>query len=115
MVLTGFWTPAIAREFTRQLDMAVATMRQAELPARSLIDIRDLSLLSVTLTPVFRSFVEDQSRICDRIALISSSMLQRLQAKRLIDGTSRFQLFSTIDDAEDWLGEALGADVAMTG
>jgi len=103
MVLRGVWIPATARKFTAALDAGIAAMHDAQRPIRSLIDVRELSILSVLMTPFFSGYVLKQSRVCDRIAVLHAEMLGRLQAKRLIAGDARFGLFTDIDSCEQWL------------
>ena len=103
MTLSGFWTPKFASEFAAELDRNVALMERAERPARSLIDVTDLSLLSVSITPVFRHFTLHQAQICDRVAVVVKTALGQMQAKRLMQGRDNFRAFTDREEALAWL------------
>lgn len=70
---------------------------------RSLIDFSELSILSVSIVPVFRDFATEQGRCSERVAIVYGSTLALPQIRRIAAGESQYDFFRTRADAERWL------------
>jgi hypothetical protein len=106
IVLRGLWTDAIAARFATDLDVAIADMRRAGIAPgemRSLLDMSDLSVIPAGLTPTFGVFASQKGRESERVAVVYSSTLARIQFRRLAHGDSRYAFFAEMAEAMRWL------------
>lgn len=106
IVMAGDWNPDITARFADDVAQTLRTMlatglRHGEL--RTLIDMREKHVLPQTVAAEFAKMVRPDSP-SKRIALIVSSAIHRLQAKRIAD--ARQSIFDSEEAALDWLGVA---------
>lgn len=101
--LAGDWDAEITARFAADVAktlhrMLASGLRHGEL--RTLIDMREKHILPQNVAAEFAKMVRPGSP-SKRIALVVSSALHRLQAKRI--GDARHRIFDTEHDALAWL------------
>ena len=107
LVSIGKWDEQIIEKFAQGTARAIAEIVRAGVPygqIRSLLDIREAGISVQSLASATPGLVAKFAPACERVALLESSMLQKLQYRRLITGDA-FQHFDDLPSASAWLME----------
>jgi len=102
ITVDGFWDVAMAERFAADLRKSLAEAKASGRPVLVLSDARNFAVQSPDVAAAFARIQEEQGAMRDRMAMVVSSMLGRLQGERAVAGsTTRF--FATPEEAEAWL------------
>lgn len=105
ILTNGLWNPAVAGNFAVALESSVRALVAAGAPygrLRTLIDPRAASIMPQDLVDMLQSLAVTHGPASERIAILSGSMLQKLQYKRIAPQPV-FGHFLDEDDALAWL------------
>lgn len=105
IVTNGLWTPDVTRRFGVALGSAVRALVAAGVPyghLRTLIDPRAASIMPQELVDMLQAMAVAHGPASERIAILSGSMLQKLQYKRIAP-QSVFGHFLDQAEALKWL------------
>ncbi len=105
IVTNGLWNSETARNFALALESSVRALVAAGAPygrLRTLIDPRTASIMPQELVDMLQSLAVKHGPASERIAILSGSMLQKLQYKRIAPQPV-FGHFLDEDDALSWL------------
>jgi hypothetical protein len=105
----AYWTDEQADHFIRALASGVAAARDATVTIAALIDARAMQVQSANSVTSSRTADLEIYRPGDRLAVVTSSALVRMQCRRVFK-RSPAHYFDDIDEAEAWLGERRKAD-----
>lgn len=103
VTISGFWTTEIFGSYARDLQAAVATLPPGGDGHVTLADVSDAAIQPQHVIDAWQSFINRAAHPSRRIALVTSSALPRLQAKRISGSNPFVQVFDTRDAAERWL------------
>lgn len=99
---TGYWTSSYIAEHFRHVADLVRAHRAAGIPIRVLVDLRQSDVQSQeTVEHMGRSTAQIYAE-GDRVALLVSSSLARIQMRRAANISIR-EFFASLDEAEAWL------------
>lgn len=105
LVQEDYWSLADFRAFESEFTKLHTTIRRTNQNYRVLADCRDFPVQSAEISEVFGAFFD---RILNenkgRYAIVASSMLNKLQAKRALP-QPHVQIFTDPDEAMTWLFE----------
>jgi urease gamma subunit len=98
----GFWTPAEIDTHFDELGDLIARMRQVRTDVRILVDLRESGVQSPETIARISARITDAYRDGDRIAMVLSSSLAKMQMKRAIQNLQH-EMFVSPKAAEQWL------------
>jgi hypothetical protein len=99
--MNGFWTVATVDGLVSDLRPVIDQIKVSGKPLLLLGDMRDFAVQSREVAERFARFDEIFGLRPDRLAIISTSTLVKLQGERVDAGGAHF--YSTISEAEEWL------------
>jgi hypothetical protein len=105
IVTNGLWNPEVARNFAAGLDVSIRALVEAGAPygrLRTLIDPRAASIMPQELVDMLQSLAVTHGPASERIAILSGSVLQKLQYRRIAPQPV-FGHFLDETDALAWL------------
>jgi hypothetical protein len=105
IVLRGHWTVDIARSYERDFRSALDELAQRGCPLgeqATLIDITGFGVQPQDVAAQLELFAADQSIAPRRTAMVVSTMLLKLQARRVAPD---YRIFDNRDEALAWLTE----------
>jgi len=102
----GFWTLADVKACATDMRPYLTAAKNAAGPVLVLCDARKFPVQSPEVASAFRQMELEMGAMRDRMAIVVSSTLVKMQGQRSLDA-SPIEYFSSIEQAEAWL---LGAE-----
>ena len=106
--LAGFYTPADVACFQQARDEAHRLLLCAPGQHLTIVDIRDMKIQSQESVAAFQELLADARYHGRRIAMVVSASLARSQIKRAAAERGA-EYFHSVDQAEAWLLDSVGA------
>jgi hypothetical protein len=98
----GFWDVATAERFGADLRRPMNEAKTSGRPVLVLSDARKFVVQPPEVAAIFARIEEEQGPLRDRLAMVVTSILAKMQGERAVAGsTARF--FATPEEAEAWL------------
>lgn len=98
----GFWSSVINSEFLETLAQQVRTARANDGAVHVLVDARELAVQTLDVSPTYPEADEEIYRAGDRIAVVCTSALTKMQLQQSLRVAS-VAYFPSVAEAEAWL------------
>lgn len=101
---SGVWSPRDLERCYRELSVAINLMQSVGSPVRIIADLTQADIQSQNITDIVVQLTESLFSDKIRIAIVVSSVLMKLQIKRIVRGAQSAIFFGTAD-ARLWFEE----------
>jgi hypothetical protein len=101
MSVEGFWTRQTVEGLSVELLAVLSKVKASGCPVLVLSDARDFAVQSAEVGEAFAVMDAQAARLRDRLAMVVSSTLGKMQARRAAGSDIGF--FDSTEDAEHWL------------
>ncbi|KQM63719.1 hypothetical protein ASE75_11520 [Sphingomonas sp. Leaf17] len=101
--ISGFWSEDMLAPFSAELKAAVDSLRLAPGQHLVLIDVSDVAIQSQPVVAAFQKLIVHGPTRARRMALYTTQMLPRMQARRIAAVREDGSVFGSRAEAEAWL------------
>lgn len=114
LTLEGFWEVQTVTSFSREAQTRFRMARQRFGKVLVLVDARTFPVQSTKVAIAFDLAEAAMAPLRDRMAIVASSALSKMQAQRALRGSAA-AFFSAVEQAERWLLEGVGESRGIRG
>lgn len=101
--ISGFWTEDMLVPFSSELRRAVDSLRVASGSHLVLVDVSEVAIQSQSVVAAFQKLIVQGPTHAKRLALYTTQMLPRMQARRISGVRDNVAVFGSEIEAEEWL------------
>ena len=101
--ISGFWSDDMLPPFAAELKQAVDSLRVGPGEHLILVDVSNVQIQSQTVVAAFQKLIVAGPTRARRMALYTTQMLPRMQARRIAAVREEGAVFGSRTEAEDWL------------
>ncbi len=101
--ISGFWSEDMLGPFSAELKHAVDSLQVGPGRHLVLIDVSDVAIQSQTVVAAFQKLIVHGPTRARRMALYTTQMLPRMQARRIAAVREEGSVFGSRAEAEAWL------------